>query len=439
MARVNRANSSVATETFEGAPARKPGSKEELTRIALTAMLWEDSFYEKGSKTAERLAAAIHSCDGKEVVEIAIRSREEFKLRHVPLLMARELCRHKDRKYAASLIERIVQRADELSEFCAIYWKDKREPLSAQAKKGLARAFRKFDAYQLSKYNRDNAVKLRDVLFLCCPKPKDEEQAATWKKLVDGTLESPDTWEVELSASKDKKASWTRLLQEKKLGALALLRNLRNMTQAGIDPTLISDALKTARFSRVLPFRFIAAAKENPQLEPLLEEPMLRAAEGFEKLPGRTVLLIDVSGSMDYPLSAKSKMQRMDTACGLAILARELCESVRVFAFSDSLAEIPARRGYALRDAIVHSMPHSGTYLGNAVQWVNKNAGYDRILVITDEQSHDIVPNPVGKGYLMNVASYDKTVNFGGWTTINGFSEAALQYIGAAEAENLTA
>ena len=436
MARTNVASKASTVETFEGALARKPTSKDELTRIALTAMLWEDSFYEKGSKTAERLQAAVHSCSAEDVAAIAIRSREEFKLRHVPLFLARELCCHKDRSGASALIERVIQRADELAEFVSLYCKDGRQPLSAQAKKGLARAFRKFDAYQLAKYNRDNAVKLRDVLFLCHAKPRDEEQAATWKKLVDKTLESPDTWEVELSKGGDKKESWTRLLSEKKLGAMALLRNLRNMTQAGVDGSHIGLALHDANFRRVLPFRFIAAARENPALEPLLEEPMLRAAEGFEKLLGATALLIDVSGSMNEALSGKSTMKRMDAACGLAILARELCESVRVFAFSQSIAEVPPRRGFALRDAIVGSMPHSTTYLWAAVQFLEQNIAFDRLIVITDEQSHDRVPQPgKGRGYLMNVASYDRTVDVGGWTTISGFSEAALQYIRVIENE----
>ena len=66
----------------------------------------------------------------------------------------------------AETLERIVQRPDELTEFLAIYWADalgpqeqrKRQPVSAQAKKGLARALLKFDAYQLAKYDRDGAL-----------------------------------------------------------------------------------------------------------------------------------------------------------------------------------------------------------------------------------------------------------------------------------------
>jgi hypothetical protein len=85
-----------------------------------------------------------------------------------------------------------------------------------------------------------------------------------YKRVVDRKLTTPDTWEVELSASGDKLASWTRLLAEDKLGALALLRNLRNMMEAGVDDAAIRKALTALKPERVLPFRFIAAARYAP-------------------------------------------------------------------------------------------------------------------------------------------------------------------------------
>src|SRR5712691_5555100 len=101
-------------------------------------------------------------------------------------------------------------------------------PLSKQAQKALARAFPKFNEYALQKYNGgQKAVKLRDVLRICHAKPANDDQAALWKRLNEGTLSTPDTWEVELSKGGDKKESWTRLLKEEKLGGLAMLRNLR--------------------------------------------------------------------------------------------------------------------------------------------------------------------------------------------------------------------
>src|SRR6185503_14095226 len=99
--------------------------------------------------------------------------------------------------------------------------------------------------------------------------------------------------------------------REDKLGALALLRNLRNMQTAGVDNTLIKQALEKTKVERVLPFRFIAAARYNPTLEPQLEDAMFRCLREQEKLGGKTILLIDVSGSMDAALSEKSQMNRM--------------------------------------------------------------------------------------------------------------------------------
>jgi hypothetical protein len=324
----------------------------------------------------------------------------------------------------------VIQRPDELSEFVSIYWKDKRQPLSAQVKKGLAKAFTKFNAYSLAKYNRDGAVKLRDVLFLCHAKPKDDAQAADWKQLVSGTLPVPDTWEVALSSGVDKKEAWSRLLAENKLGALALLRNLRNITQAGIPLPVIRAAVAGMSTTRVLPFRFIAAATHAPRLEPELEAAMFRNLLDHPKLPGHTVLMVDVSGSMSSKISGKSDLTRRDAACGLAMLLREVCESVEVVTFSDNLIPVPPRRGFALRDAIDKSQHHNGTNLRGAINFVNKQVTpADRLICISDEQANSSVPDPKGLAYMINVASFKNGVGYGSWNHIDGFSEAIVSYI----------
>ncbi|HLJ78217.1 MAG TPA: TROVE domain-containing protein, partial [Acidobacteriaceae bacterium] len=354
--------------------------------------------------------------------------RQAMKLRHAPLLLVREMARHAThRGLVADTLARVIQRADELAEFVAIYWAEGRVPLSGQVKKGLGAAFPKFDAYALAKYDRAGVVRLRDVLFLCHAKPRDAEQAEVWKRLIDGTLESPDTWEVVLSTGGDKREHWERLLAERKLGALALLRNLRNMEQAAVPEDLVLAALAGMKTDRVLPFRFLAAARHAPQWEEALEAAMFRAVGERAKLPGRTVLLVDVSGSMIAPLSHRSEMQRTDAAYGLALLLREIAEKITVYTFSDKLVRVPSRRGFALRDALEHSQPHSSTQLGAALDAVDEP--YDRIVVITDEQSHDRVPAPKATGYVINVASYKNGVGYGPWTHIDGWSESVIEYI----------
>jgi hypothetical protein len=374
------------------------------------------------------------------VAQLAIEAREVMKLRHAPLLVIREMARsEKHRALVADTLAQVIQRPDEMTELLAIYWADalgpqqqrKRQPVSAQVKKGLARALTKFDAYQLAKWDRDGAVRIRDVLFLVHAKPKDSDQAKVWKQLVDGELASPDTWEVSLSAGKSKRETFERLIAERKLGGLALLRNLRLMQNAEVPRETIAGAIEAMRTDRILPYRFITAARYAPDFEPELEAAMLKSVKDHVRLPGRTRLLIDVSGSMFAALSAQSEMTRAEAACGLAILAREICDEVEIFTFSNEVVKVPPRRGFALRDAIINSQPHGATYLGKAIAGIDRKG--DRLIVFTDEQSHDQVPEPKARGTMVNVASYQHGVGHGAWTRVNGFSEAVVAWIAASE------
>jgi hypothetical protein len=425
--------------THEGAPAAAIADEQALRRSVLACMLWEDEFYESGETIADRIRGLVPRVEAAKVAALAVEARTKMKLRHAPLLLVREMARYAThRGLVAETLAQVIQRADELAEFVSIYWAEGKVPLSGQIKKGLAAAFPKFDEYALAKYDRANAVRLRDVLFLCHAKPLSAVQAEVWKRLIAGELATPDTWEVALSAASeelgDKRVRWERLLIERKLGALALLRNLRNMKDAGVGEELVLSALDAMRTERVLPFRFLAAARYAPQWEDGLERAMFRALDGAAKLPGKTVLLVDVSGSMVAQLSRKSEMLRTDAAYGLAVLLREVCERVAVYTFSHQAKLVAPRRGFALRDAMERSQPHGGTNLGAALAQVDKAERYDRIVVITDEQSHDRVGAPLGRGYVVNVASARNGVGYGKWTQIDGWSEAVVEYIRELEA-----
>jgi 60 kDa SS-A/Ro ribonucleoprotein len=437
---MSRLNKIISVFTHEGGKARRFSAEQELRRTLLNCLLWEDTFYEDGVTVAERIKQLVPKVAPDTVAALAIEAREKMKLRHAPLLVSREMARlETHRRLVADTLDRIIQRPDEMTELLAIYWADalgpmqqrKRQPISAQIKKGLAKAVTKFDAYQLAKYDRDGAVRIRDVLFLVHAKPKDADQEKVWKQLVGGTLPSPDTWEVSLSSGHDKRETFERLIAEKKLGGLALLRNLRLMQKAGVEREMIAAAISAMRVDRILPYRFIAAARYAPDFEHELETAMLRSIDGYAHLPGRTRLLIDVSGSMDGRLSKQSEMTRLEAACGLAILAREVCESVEIFTFSNEVKKVPARRGFALRDAIVGSQLHGATFLGKAVNEIDRTG--DRLIVFTDEQAHDSVPAPKARGITVNVASHRYGVGHGPWLRVDGFSEAVIAWIAARE------
>lgn len=436
---VNHAGAMVPTQTAE----------QELERIVSCLYLFEDTFYATGSDIATRIEQLLPKCRIEFVCDLAIKARTLLKMRHAPLFLMVQALKMKgsdeERNLIGETISQVISRADELAEILAIYWKvnGKDASVPRQLKAGIAKAFPKFNEYALGKYNQDGEVKLRDALFISHAKPQNKDMKKLWDKLINNKLDIPETWETMLSAGKDKKKTFTKLLEDGKLGYLALLRNLRNMDQAGVDTeTIVTALIKGAKDSKALPYRFITAYKYAPAYKDALSEAMVMSVQDHPKLYGKTVVLVDVSGSMDYKLSDKSEMTRMDAASALAILLKEISD-LRVFTFSDNLVEVADRKGkvpngFKLSDAIITSQHHSSTDLAGAINTLVKHYPLmERLIVVTDEQSRTGNARlPKGtKGYIINVSpnspalpTYD-----GMYTRFSGFSERILDWIIAEE------
>ncbi len=436
MSKLNRRAVRASVVNHAGAVVPEANAYPKLQRLTLSCMLWEDQFYMDGKSQAELLSSLVPQVKPELVNELSKAARSVYNLRHVPLLLQRELARTGN--LSAQVLADTIQRPDEMSEFLAMYWKDGKQPLSNQVKKGLATAFSKFNEYQLAKWDKNSAaIKMRDVMFLTHPKPQNAEQAELFKRVAADELTTPDTWETQLSGGADKKETFTRLMQERKLGALAFIRNLRNMVDANVDESLIRSYAATVNTERVLPFRFIAAARNVPKhLHPMLEAMMFRSLSEMPPLPGKTVLVVDVSGSMfGTKVSAKSDLDRFDAAAALAMLCRELCQEVEIYSFSHDAVRIPSHyRGFSLIEAISNSQQHGGTDLLTSMTKINKYSnGYDRVIVFTDEQTSHRPQAPKGLGYIVNVASYEHGINHKAWMEINGFSEAIIKFIQLSE------
>lgn len=438
--RVNYRSSVPKPVTHEGAPATPTSPFRQLERSVLSCMLWEDEFYESGESIAKRIEKLVGECPPSDVQRLARTARSEYNLRHAPLHLCVSMIRAgksnpRFRDGLRETIADVIQRPDELAELLSLYWKDKKQPLSKQLQRGLGDAFVKFNAYSLAKYNQDNPIKLRDVLFLSHAKPVNAEQAETWQQLVNGTLPIPNTWEVRLTEAHSpaaKRAVWESLLRENALGAMALIRNLRNMEKVDVDAFLLNEALRNAKTDRVLPFRFITASRYSHSHKDALESMMLKCLKDTEQQRGKTIVLVDVSGSMDVPLSARSEMLRWEAAGGLAILAQAVFPNHQIHTFSHQTVRVPSVEGFKLIDAIGRSQSHGGTYLGRAMADIPTA---DRVIVITDEQSHDVVDwNRFGMTYVINVGSYKNGVSYHpNVVHLDGFSDAVIRWIGKFE------
>ena len=275
------------TTNHEGAAAWRMTPEWELYTTVVTTMGTEDKYYEGGEVRVRRIAYLVRQVDPVFVAQLAIYARERMHLRSVPLLLLVELSLiHKGDSLVSRAVSRTIQRADEMAELLMCWqWRMHTKHLdkvSHQLLKGLGEAFNHFDEYQLAKYDRrkNKVVTMRDVLLLAHPKPKDEAQAQLFRKVLNGALETPCTWETRLSAvgkrhfasEEEKKAAkredWSNLIASNRLGYMAALRNLRNLLDVELDNESMGKVCRflsdetAVRRSKQLPFRFLSAYLE---------------------------------------------------------------------------------------------------------------------------------------------------------------------------------
>lgn len=348
----------------EGERAYSLSDEMELYSAVVTSSL-SDNFYERSNERLERILKLVGKVEPRFVAQLAIYTRSEMNLRSVPVFLIVALARvHSGDDLLSRTVERVIQRADEITELLACYQKmnpngDKTKKLakvSNQLLKGLRVAFNKFDEYQFAKYDRAGVeVKLRDALFLAHPKAKDADQQAVFDKIVNGSLSTPYTWETELPelgkthfANEDEKNAafarkWEELVESRRMGYMATLRNLRNMLSVNVsEQTLqaVCDYIanpEAVRKSRQLPFRFLSAYKELSQfketareLNDALEKAVMVSAEnvrGFDEST-RVLMACDVSGSMFMPVSPRSSVMNYDIGLMLAMLMHSRCKNV---------------------------------------------------------------------------------------------------------------
>ena len=350
------------TINYEGEVAYKESPEMELYSLVCTSIM-QDKFYEKSTDRINRLRDLIKKVDDEYIIKLAIYAREKMYLRAIPLVLMVELLKKgSQNKLITSGVERVIQRADELTEILSYYelannrtGTKKLNKLSKRLQRGIAKAFNKFNEYNFSKYNREKSIKLRDALFLTHPKAKDDEQQKLFDKIAKDELTVPYTWEVELSGAKlkgkTKKQVWEELIDSNKLGYMALLRNLRNILDEDVSVEHIKKIAiklsdeKEVLNSKQLPFRFLSAYKEAQKNDNPFTSTILNALEdaikiSFSNIKGfdyNTLLLIasDVSGSMNSSISEKSSVMFYDIGLLLSMGLQSKCKSCITGIFGD--------------------------------------------------------------------------------------------------------
>lgn len=345
------------TVNLAGGPAYRESRNLEMLSIALTSFL-EDSYYESSESTVERLRSLVRGAgDKKFAAQLALFARNEIGMRSVSHVIAAEVSKAvKGEQWVRRFLDRIVRRPDDMLEIVAYYIARFGRTVPNAMKKGFSKAFGRFDEYQLAKYRGEgHEVSLVDVVNLVHPTPTVGNREAL-RRLVKGELLRQDTWEDELSNAgrlfrgeelqAAKNEVWKRLLAGNKLGALALVKNLRNIARQCDMETVVLAAKKLAdagfiRQSLVMPWRLVQARQalaDSPAaydgvtvvddegvvnaktvvLGRALELAADNAMANVPALGGNTCIMLDCSGSM---LGASGRSKRTPYTIGTILAA----------------------------------------------------------------------------------------------------------------------
>jgi len=154
MSRFNQTIQKGKTKTvnYAGGEAYKQSKELELVSILLTSFV-SDTFYRSSSDTLDRLKALLSEVDPKFAAKAAIFARDKFGMRSITHALAGELGKYlSGEEYAKNFYEKVVVRPDDMTEVLAYYTQNCGEKIPNSMKKGFAKAFDKFDNYQLAKW-----------------------------------------------------------------------------------------------------------------------------------------------------------------------------------------------------------------------------------------------------------------------------------------------
>lgn len=430
--------------TYEGAPGFARDARGELFLLGVTNMVGEDTFYEGAGERDARfrdLVATVAVQDYDWLARFLIWLRTEANLRSAPVVGALEAARA---MVAAGvpgsrrLVGAVLRRADEPGEAIAYWLARYGRAIPKPVKRGVADAVvRLYTEHSLLKYDSaGTAVRFGDVIELVHPAAGTPAQGDLFRHALDRRHQrgnpipaslavlrrraelaalpvaerraavDPDTlraagmtWEALAGWGQGRMdaAAWEAAIPS--MGYMARLRNLRNFDEAGVADEVaatvaarLADPAEVAR-SRQLPMRFLSAYRAAPSLRwaPALERALDHALANVPALAGRTLVLVDTSGSMHATLSRGSDLRRWDAAAlfGLAVARRSA--QADVVSFASGTKVFPARTGESLLRAL-ERWARDGYFLNGGTSTAAAVAGHyrrqDRVVIVTDEQAH---------------------------------------------------
>lgn len=498
MSKMNPKNNVRFTvKSFNGNPQELKGAEQQLYDVAVTSMFGKDTFYETNDARLERLSVAVDATVKKGnldfIANTIIHARTTMNIRSMPVAMVvlfANSLRTNNTSYPLlrTLVRDVIQRADQITDMVSfalsVFGTKNKIPLAVR--RGIADAFNKFNEYTFAKYNRNNGIKFTDVMRIVHPKPANETMSTIFDKLMNecrpddlktsaGTLQVPYTWETQLSEAgktgRSKTEVWSELVGSSQMGYMALIRNIRNMLEAGVDEKVIAKVCERlanpeqVRKSKMLPFQFMNAftaidsafgsikTDHKVMLKKAVTTAMDASLENLPRLGDNIWIIVDVSLSMrgGYSYSANKSSTTMTPIQTATIFAAALAKAnadaknVVITMFSNDAKNVRADVNLSVMDAALKlqaKVNGGGTNLAAALQMA-PSLGFkpDTVVLFSDMQVNRLSnPNNISKAVpasairvAVDLNGYDSTPvgQLSGWWQLSGWSARLFDFVPA--------
>jgi hypothetical protein len=339
--------------------------------------------------------------DAEGTLMEAVRLRNEDHIRTTPqVIMVRAA--HHDKVRGTGLIKKyanqIMRRTDEVSVQLAYQMRVYGQPIPNALKKAWKAFLEKRTEYDLAKYRMENrAFKTVDVVNLVHAK------SAEIDALMKGTLKlsDEDTWEALISKEGSTRENWEKAIGL--MGHMALLRNLRNFHEKGVNPDLYLEKLvKTAKGGQQLPFRYFSAYSmlKNSGISGRVLDAVEQCLEiSLGELPqfkGKVMSLCDNSGSAQSTTTSKMGTMKVSHIANLtSVITGKVAEDGYIGVFGDGLEVRPVRKNASVFDQ-VDKANELADNIGQATEngiWlffdkaIKEKQHWDHIFVYSDMQA----------------------------------------------------
>ena len=388
------------TINISGHKAYKMKDKDKLLTQVLTSFFNENKFYGDNSKGILETVKRVIDEDPRFVANLIIYTRKEMHLRTISHVLIGEMAKAEAGKaYVRKIMNNSIERVDDMTETLSYYINTYGKPIPNSMKKGIADSLLSFDEYQLAKYNRSSSVNLKDLLCLVHPKAKDDEQNNMFKRLLEDELQTPITWETQVSSRGNTKEVWEELIDGNKLGYMAMLRNLKNIIKndaSNINKVyeFLADEKRVLK-NKQLPFRYYSAYKTlkkegigTSKIFDTLEIAIKHSTKNINRLSGKTLISADVSGSMNSMISSKSDMTCAEIAVIMMAIANYICEETITTTFDTDIY----RSDFSTSNGIIANansirVNGGGTDISLPIRYLLNNKIFvDRIIILSDNE-----------------------------------------------------